>query len=65
MEAIVAATKNGGVILGEDRHLGTLEVGKLADLQVVDRDPLQSFDALGHPSLVMVGGRTHRFPTEP
>jgi imidazolonepropionase-like amidohydrolase len=65
MEAIVAATKNGGIILGEDRRLGTLEVGKLADLQVVERDPLQSFDALGHPSLVMVGGRVHRVPPEP
>ncbi|MEO8452490.1 MAG: amidohydrolase family protein [Gemmatimonadota bacterium] len=64
MEAIVAATKNGGVILGEDRRLGTLEVGKLADLQVVDRDPLQSFDGLGHPSLVMVGGAVHRFSPE-
>lgn len=60
MEALVAATKNGGIILGNDR-LGTLEPGKLADLQVIDRDPLQSFTALGHPRLVMVGGRIHRF----
>ena len=60
MEALVAATRNGGIILGIDR-LGTLEPGKLADLQVIDRDPLQSFAALGHPRLVMVGGRIHRF----
>ena len=60
MEALVAATKNGGIILGNDR-LGTLEPGKLADLQVIDRDPLQSFTALGHPRLVMVGGQIHRF----
>lgn len=64
MEALVAGTKNGGIILGNDR-LGTLEPGKLADLQVIDRDPLQSFTALGHPRLVMVGGRIHRFdPTD-
>ncbi len=60
MGALVAGTKNGGIILGNDR-LGTLERGKLADLQVIDRDPLQSFAALGHPRLVMVGGRIHRF----
>lgn len=60
MEAIVAATKNGGIILGIDR-LGTLEPGKLADLQVIDGDPLKTFAALGHPRLVMVGGRIHRF----
>lgn len=60
METLVAATRNGGIILGNDR-LGTLETGKLADLQVIDRDPLQSLAALGHPRLVMVGGRIHRF----
>ncbi|MDX2060412.1 MAG: amidohydrolase family protein [Gemmatimonadales bacterium] len=60
MEALVAGTRNGGIILGNDR-LGTLEPGKLADLQVIDRDPLQSFSALGRPRLVMVGGRVHRF----
>jgi imidazolonepropionase-like amidohydrolase len=62
MEAIVAATRNGGVILGQEQ-LGTLEVGKLADLQAVGGNPLESFDQLGHPSLVMVGGRIHTFPT--
>jgi imidazolonepropionase-like amidohydrolase len=61
MEAIVAATKNGAVILGEDARLGTLVAGKLADLQVVGRDPLESLDALGSPEMVMVGGRLHRF----
>jgi len=61
MEAIISASKNGGVILGEGPRLGTLEPGKLADLQVVGGDPLRSLDALGNPELVMVGGKLHRF----
>jgi imidazolonepropionase-like amidohydrolase len=61
METIVAATKNGAVILGKDDELGTVEAGKLADLQVVVGDPLKSFDVLGKPEVVIVGGKLHRF----
>ena len=61
MEAIVAATRNGAMILGKADELGTVEPGKLADLQVVASDPLASLDVLGKPELVIVGGRIHRF----
>ena len=61
LETIVAATKNGAIILGKQDELGTVEVGKLADLQVVAGDPLKSFDALGKPEIVIVGGKVHRF----
>ncbi|MFN8574652.1 MAG: amidohydrolase family protein [Gemmatimonadaceae bacterium] len=60
LEAISAASKNGAVILGREAELGTLEKGKLADLQVVDGNPLESFKPLGHPSLVMIGGAVRR-----
>jgi imidazolonepropionase-like amidohydrolase len=61
MEAIVCATKNGAIILGHEDKLGTIEAGKLADLQIIKDDPLKSFDALGHPEIVMVGGTIHRY----
>ena len=61
METIVCATKNGAIILGEEDKLGTIEAGKLADLQVINGNPLKSFDALGHPEIVMVGGEIHRY----
>ncbi len=61
MEAIVAATKNGAVILGVEDELGTIAPGKLADIQVVGGDPLKSLDVLGKPEAVFVGGRIHRF----
>jgi len=61
METIVAATKNGAIILGKEDELGTVEAGKLADLQVVAGDPLKSFDFLGKPEIVIVGGKVHRY----
>jgi imidazolonepropionase-like amidohydrolase len=61
METIVAATKNGGIILGKEDKLGTIEAGKWADLQVISDNPLESFEALGQPEIVMVGGTLHRF----
>ncbi len=59
METIVAATKNGALILGMADELGTVEAGKLADLQVLGADPLKSFDALGKPEIVFVNGKVH------
>jgi imidazolonepropionase-like amidohydrolase len=59
MEAIVAASKNGALILGKADELGTIEAGKLADLQVIGGDPLKSFDALGAPEIIVVNGKVH------
>ena len=39
-EALVAATSGSAYALGLDAHVGTVEPGKLADLLVVDGDPL-------------------------
>jgi imidazolonepropionase-like amidohydrolase len=61
MEAIVAATRNGAMILGRADELGTVEAGKLADLQVVAGNPLESLDVLGTPEVVIIGGKVHRF----
>jgi imidazolonepropionase-like amidohydrolase len=40
-EGIIAATSSGARALGLDQLVGTIEVGKLADLLVVDGDPLE------------------------
>ena len=37
-----AATIDGARIIGFDQDLGTIEVGKLADLSVLDRNPLEN-----------------------
>jgi imidazolonepropionase-like amidohydrolase len=39
-EGLVAATSGGAYALGLAEHVGTVEPGKLADLLVVEGDPL-------------------------
>ena len=53
---IEAATRVGAELLGVDRDLGTVEKGKLADLLVVDGDPLQDLGCLRRPWAVLKAG---------
>lgn len=46
METLECATKTGAEILGRDQELGTLEVGKLADLLIVDGDVVSNIAIL-------------------
>jgi len=57
METIIAATRTGAEILGMEDKLGTIEKGKLADLIVVEENPLDKIDTVGTPLLVMVDGK--------
>ena len=41
MQALMAATSWGAEVMGQDRRLGTIEKGKLADLVLLDADPLR------------------------
>jgi imidazolonepropionase-like amidohydrolase len=56
MEAIKAATLNGAMAYGEDDKLGSIEPGKLADVIVVDGNPLKDITALRKVVLVMIDG---------
>ena len=57
MDAIVAATRNGADLLGLGGRIGTLEPGKIADLVVVDGDPLADISRLGNVACTIQGGR--------
>ena len=46
-EALVAATAGSAYALGLDAHVGTVAVGKRADLLVLDGDPLERPEVLG------------------
>jgi len=46
MEAIVATTKTASEVLGLEKKIGTLEKGKVADLIVVDGNPLKDVGLL-------------------
>lgn len=56
MEVLVASTRNAAQVCGQADRLGTLEPGKLADIIVVDGDPLADVDVLRHVTLVMKNG---------
>jgi imidazolonepropionase-like amidohydrolase len=56
LRAIAAATRANARIIGRGSDLGTIEVGKLADVIVVKGDPLFSVTALGQVELVVKDG---------
>lgn len=57
LEALRAATLNGAHYLGLDDDIGSLEVGKLADLIVLDANPLEDIHNTNSVSYTMVNGR--------
>ncbi len=57
LEAIRSATINPAVSLGYDADLGSIEVGKLADLLVLDANPLENIRNTESIELVMANGR--------
>ncbi len=63
LEAITASTRSAAELLHLDDRLGTLAVGKLADLILVDGDPLSDVDILADRerlALVVKGGAAAR-----
>ena len=56
-QVIQAATRNAAEHLGRGDDLGTLETGKLADLIIVEGDPLESISVLRTPWVVMKDGQ--------
>ena len=60
MQIIVAATLNAAHVCGLEGELGTLEVGKLADILIVNGDPLQDLSALTQVKMVIHGGEIIR-----
>jgi hypothetical protein len=56
MRAISASTRTNARILGRGHDLGTIEPGKLADLIVVEGNPLFDITALAHVELVLKNG---------
>ena len=53
-EAIKALTINAAKIFGADKMIGTLEAGKIANLVVVNGDPLEIRSRIQH---VVIAGR--------
>jgi imidazolonepropionase-like amidohydrolase len=63
METLVAATKHGGEIMGMPGQLGVVQKGALADLLIVDGDPLADIAILQDRSklrMIMKDGALHK-----
>lgn len=56
LAAISAATKTGAEVIGRGRDLGTVEPGKLADIIVVEGNPLFDINVLGYVRMVVKDG---------
>jgi imidazolonepropionase-like amidohydrolase len=60
MQAIQAGTLNGAKLLGWDKNLGSLTVGKWADIVAVSGDPLRDIHATEKVVFVMKNGVVYR-----
>lgn len=57
MEAIQAGTKVNAELLMKENEIGTIEVGKLADIIAIGGNPLEDITALKKVNFVMKGGK--------
>ena len=57
LEAITAATGTAAVMLGAEASIGTVEEGKLADLVLLDANPLDNIQNTRRIWRVIKGGR--------
>ena len=59
MEALQCATINGATYLGMDHQLGSIKEGKLADLIVLDANPLENIRNSEHVKYTILNGRVY------
>lgn len=59
LEALRAATLWGAEYIGMDKEIGSLEEGKLADLVVLDKNPLENIQHTEFVKYTMVNGRLY------
>lgn len=60
MQVIVASTKNAAIVLGIGDQVGTLEVGKIADVLIVSSNPLDDLQNLLTIQIVVHNGQVIR-----
>jgi len=63
LQALRCATLNGAKYLGMDKEIGSLAAGKLADLIILDKNPLDNIQNTESIRYVMVNGRLYEAGT--
>ena len=59
MQALKCATLNGATHLGMEKEIGSLKAGKLADLLILDKNPLENIRNSESIRYVMLNGRLY------
>jgi tetratricopeptide (TPR) repeat protein len=59
MQALQAATLNPAIFFGMEKDLGTIETGKIADLVLLDANPLEAIANTKKINAVVVGGKLY------
>ncbi|MFK8031544.1 MAG: amidohydrolase family protein [Gammaproteobacteria bacterium] len=60
LEVIRAATKTGAQVLGQEDQIGTISVGKKADLIIVDENPLHNLKSLYGTGVPKLNDKTQK-----
>jgi cytosine/adenosine deaminase-related metal-dependent hydrolase len=63
LEALRVATLDGAKMIGIDKDIGSLEIGKIADLVVLNGNPLEDIHQTANIAYVMKGGRLYAADT--
>ena len=63
-EALLCATRDGGLAMDPSGMLGTLEVGTMADLVIVDGDPTRDITVLQHEERIVAVMKAGRLFTD-
>jgi len=63
LEVLRTATIDAARYIGMDQHIGSLEVGKVADLVILDVDPMQDIYQTDKVDKVMLNGRLYEAET--
>jgi len=63
MEVLRAATIHGAEYIGMEEHLGSIKKGKLADLIILEKDPVQDILNIDSVIFTMVNGRLYETAT--
>jgi len=59
-EILVTATRNGALTMGREQDLGTLQPGKLADMVILNANPLEDIQHTRRITAVVKGGVLYR-----
>jgi imidazolonepropionase-like amidohydrolase len=60
IDAIIAGTLHGAQALHIDNQYGTVETGKIADLLIVDKNPLENIDNIKSVNFVVKEGKIYK-----